>query len=41
MLETAFIHRNTNDSVIDDQGIGHLVEDGTLINKKYGYQTAF
>ncbi|MDR3590497.1 MAG: hypothetical protein P4N41_12660 [Negativicutes bacterium] len=41
MLETAFIDRNTNDSLIDDQGIGQLVEDGTLINKKYGYQTAF
>ena len=41
MLETAFIDRKMNDGGIDDQGIGQLVEDGTLINKKYGYQAAF
>jgi hypothetical protein len=41
VLEIAFIDRKTNGSGIDDQGIGQLVEDGTLINKKYGYQAAF
>jgi hypothetical protein len=41
VLETAFIARTMSGSGIDDQGIGQLVEDGTLINKKYGYQAAF
>jgi hypothetical protein len=41
VLEIAFIDRKMNGTGIDDQGIGQLVEDGTLINKKYGYEAVF
>lgn len=41
MLETTLIERKSHNGAIDDQGIGQLVEDGTSINKEYGYQAAF